>query len=115
MPTDPYRTSAGPELDAAIHVRVMHMSPAELCPAYSSDDAEAKRVLSTLRAGRESIVFGRTDLAGRTWFARYETNAMDGTEVFADTFALAICRLALLHASLSPASSRPQTQNRPSH
>ena len=42
------------------------------------------------------IIVGRTSLAGRTWFARYERNAMDGTEVFANTFALAVCRLALL-------------------
>jgi hypothetical protein len=46
--------------------------------------------------GKPSVVVGHTSLPGRTWFARYERDAMDGTEVFADTFALAICRLALL-------------------
>lgn len=32
------------------------------------------------------------------YFARYETDPSDGTEVLADTKELAICRLALLRA-----------------
>jgi hypothetical protein len=96
MEHDPYRAEAGPELDAVIHRRLMQMVAAGPCPAYSTDDMLAKQVLSRLRMGRPSVIVGRTSLPGRTWFARYEHNAMDGTEVFADTFALAICRLALL-------------------
>jgi hypothetical protein len=49
-----------------------------------------------MKMGKPAVIVGRTTLPGRTWFARYERNQMDGTEVFADTFALAICRLALL-------------------
>ena len=97
LQNDPYQAQAGPELDAFIHLRVMKQTaPGAVCPAYSSEDKQAKRVLSTLRTGRPSVIVGRTSLVGRTWFARYERDAMDGTEVFAATFALAICRLALL-------------------
>jgi hypothetical protein len=62
-------------------------------------------VLSRLKRGEPSVVVGRTGLPGRTWFARYERNAMDGTEVFANTFALAICRLALLRLAEIEAGS----------
>jgi hypothetical protein len=97
MEDDPYRVEAGPELDAIIHGRLMRRTVAAgPCPGYSTDDKLAKQVLSTLRMGKPSVIVGRTSLPGRTWFARYERNAMDGTEVFANSFALAICRLALL-------------------
>ena len=97
MQTNPYKADAGPGLDAVIHVRVMNQSVSGgPCPAYSTEDKLAKRVLSKLRTGQPAVIVGRTSLVGRTWFARYERNAMDGTEVFASTFALAICRLALL-------------------
>ena len=95
--SDPYKAQAGPELDTVIHLRLMNQPVSnEPCPAYSTEDKLAKRVLSKLRTGRSAVIVGRTELEGRTWFARYERNAMDGTEVFASTFALAICRLALL-------------------
>jgi hypothetical protein len=97
MQNDPYKAQAGPELDAVIHLRLMNQSVSDgPCPGYSTDDKFAKRVLFKLRTGQPSVIIGRTQLEGRTWFARYERNAMDGTEVFASTFALAICRLALL-------------------
>lgn len=97
MQNDPYKTEAGPELDAVIHGRLMKQTlPAGSCPAYSSDDSLARQVLSRMRTGKPSVIVGRTNLPGRTWFARFERDAMDGTEVFADTFALAVCRLALL-------------------
>jgi hypothetical protein len=94
---DPYKAEPGPELDALIHQRVMkNRGEVQLCPAYSSDDKAAKRVLTVLRSGRPSVIVGRTSLPGRTWYARFERDTRDGTEVFADSFALAICRLALL-------------------
>ena len=97
MQDDPYRITAGAELDEVIHGRVMEKAVgARIYPAYSTDDKVAKQLLSRIRTGKTRVVVGRTSLVGRTWFARYEGNAMDGTEVFADTFALAICRLALL-------------------
>ena len=97
MQSDPYKALAGPELDAFIHVRLMNRSVSSTpCPAYSTEDKLAKVVLSKLRTDQPSVIVGRTELEGRAWFARYERNAMDGIEVFASTFALAVCRLALL-------------------
>jgi hypothetical protein len=95
---DPYKADPGPELDAVIHLRLMKLSvPAGPCPPYSTDKDTAKRVLSVLRTGKPSVIVGRTSLeGGRSWFARYERTAINGTEVFGDTFALAVCRLALL-------------------
>src|SRR5438045_2472483 len=95
---NPYQVQAGPELDALIHEHVMSETAVSInCPCYSTDAKLAKTVLARLRArGKALFTVGRTQLEGRTWFARSETNLMNGTEVFADTFALAICRLALL-------------------
>ncbi len=97
MHADPYRAGPGPELDALIHERLMKLPCKDgRAPAYSADTNLAKRVLTKLKMGQQSVIVGRTSLEGRTWFARYERNEMDGTEVFADSFELAICRLALL-------------------
>ena len=94
---DPYRAQAGPALDALIHQHVMNEPATSAgCPAYSTDDKLAKSVLGKLKSrGRLLFTIGRTELEGRTWFARSETNAMNGTEVFAESFPLAVCRLAL--------------------
>jgi hypothetical protein len=71
-------------------------------PAYSTDQKAAYEVLATLKKSSSAkVIVGRTSLRDKRWFARYETNPSDGTEVFADTEALAICRLALLHAARS--------------
>ena len=98
LQSDPYHMMAGHELDTLIHWRIMkQVSPRVTCPAYSSEDKQAKKVLAALRhLGRGCVIIGRTHLEGKGWFARYETNAMDGTEVFAETFALAVCRIAML-------------------
>lgn len=93
---NPYKVQAGTELDRFIHGSVMNAPAADACPAYSTEDKIAKRVLSRLRECEPAVIVGRTGLQGRSWFARYESNAMDGTEVFAETFALAVCRLAVL-------------------
>jgi hypothetical protein len=95
---DPYRIQAGPELDQLIHALVMSQK-SEPPPLYSSDESAARAVLAKLKencSGR--VIVGNTRLRDKKWFARYETNPSDGTEVFADTEALAICRLALLRA-----------------
>jgi hypothetical protein len=97
--TDPYRVPAGGELDQMIHSCVMGQS-SEASPPYSQDSEAASRVLSKLKQVTHAhVVVGRTSLKGRAWFARYETDPSDGTEVFGDTSALAICRLALLHTA----------------
>ena len=96
---NPYRMPAGPEMDQLIQRCVMRVSGAD-CPPYSSDDKEARRVLARLKAltGR-SVIVGNTAMRHTRWFARYETDPSDGTEVLAESLALAICRLALLHAA----------------
>jgi hypothetical protein len=94
--TDPYKIPAGPELDQLIHQEVMGQGLGD-CPLYSSDESAARQVLAQLKASGLHVVVGRTLLRSRKWFARYETNPSDGTEVWAETSALAICRLALLH------------------
>jgi len=105
---NPYQAQAGPELDALIHEHVMRETivPGK-CPCYSTDTTLAKVVLAKLKTrGGMLFTIGRTELEGRTWFARSETNVMNGTEVFADTFALAICRLALLRLEETESKSR---------
>lgn len=96
---NPYSAEAGPALDHLIHERVMGLPPGE-CPPYSTEEKEARRVLAKLKADSEkTVIVGRTALPKKRWFARYETNPSDGTEVLAETLALAICRLALLRAA----------------
>ncbi|MHC1763260.1 MAG: hypothetical protein AB9869_02985 [Verrucomicrobiia bacterium] len=95
---NPYQIPAGPELDQLIHLRVMEQSSPD-CPPYSTDESAARRVLARLRyVSGHAVVVGRTSLRRHRYFARYETDPSDGTEVLADTKELAICRLALLQA-----------------
>jgi hypothetical protein len=93
---DPYHIEAGRDLDQLIETLVMG-SGAAIAPAYSDDDRAARLVLNRLKElTRARVIVGRTALRDRRWFARYETDPSNGTEVFAPTAALAICRLALL-------------------
>lgn len=96
---NPYRIQAGPELDRLVHIHVMRQPNPEI-PPYSTDEKESRRVLNKLKTdlGR-TVITGRTAMRKQTWFARYETNPSDGTEVLAETLELAICRLALVRAS----------------
>ncbi len=96
---NPYQILPGPQLDGIIHEQIMKMAVSSNgYPAYSNDTKLAKRVLGKLEsANNRRVTIGRTHVENRTWFARFETNSMDGTEVLAETFALAVCRLALLH------------------
>jgi hypothetical protein len=96
---DPYRMPAGPELDQLIHTRVMGLADNEH-PTYSTDERAARRVLARIKAesGR-TVVVGKTALRNARYFARYETDPSDGTEVLAESLPLAICRLALIHFS----------------
>lgn len=94
--TDPYHMPAGPELDRLIQEWVMN-KPGQECPAYSTDEGEADRVLERLETvPRLDVTVGRTSRRSGKWFARYESDPSDGTEVWAESRALAICRLALL-------------------
>ncbi len=98
LDVDPYQIPAGPKLDELIHQRVMGRSGGE-CPPYSSDEKAARSVLAKVKSyGDRTVVVGRTALRRKRWFARYESDASDGTEVLAESLPLAICRLALLRA-----------------
>jgi hypothetical protein len=93
---NPYEIPAGPELDRLVHRQVMEEMDSEP-PAYSSDEKASRRVLARVKAlGGTRVVVGQTALRKKRWFARYESNSSDGTEVLAETLPLAICRLALL-------------------
>jgi hypothetical protein len=109
---DPYRVQAGCELDNLIHSRVMGRTSVG-SPPYSKDPDAARCVLTRLKELTHArVIVGRTALRSRPWFARYETDPSDGTEVFGDTPALAICRLALLHATKA---ARPRLAPEPVH
>ena len=94
---NPYGAMAGHELDALIHLHVMKsVDVLEVCPAYSTEMTEAKKVLTALKSSfATSVTFGDTELAEWKWFARVD-RVRHGTEVLAETLPLAICRLALL-------------------
>jgi hypothetical protein len=71
--------------------------PGGECPPYSTNEKAARSVLAKVKSyGDRTVVVGRTTLRRKRWFARYESDASDGTEVLAETFPLAISRLALL-------------------
>lgn len=96
---NPYRLPAGADLDRLVQRQVMGL-PLEQCPPYSTDEKAARQVLAKLRSAcSKNIVVGKTSLRKTRWFARYETNPSDGTEVLAESLPLAICRLALLRAA----------------
>ena len=93
---NPYQLPQGPDLDRLVHVQVMGRTD-QNPPPYSTDEKAARQVLAKLRSTADrTVVTGRTALRKKRWFARYESDASDGTEVLAETLALAICRLALL-------------------
>jgi len=98
---DPYHMAAGEDLDRLVHSIVIRSS--EPCPAYSTEPNPAELVLAKLKGTtRGRVVLGRTGSRNQKWFARYESDPSDGTEVWADTAPLAICRLAVLHAIKHP-------------
>lgn len=99
---NPYQVKAGAELDRLVHRHVLGRPDSETageCPNYSTDEVVAREVLAKLKSLVHSrVTVGQTRLRDKRWFARYETNPSDGTEVFGESRPLAICRLALLHA-----------------
>jgi hypothetical protein len=97
---NPYRIDAGPELDAAIHQFVFGQADNGARPRYSLERNEAEKVAARLKADYGlGVVTGRTRLASKPWFARYENDPSTSTEVIAETESLAICRLALVRIS----------------
>ena len=95
---NPYTFPAGAELDEIIHRRIFGKKSIEGgLPKYSLDPEESARLRARLKSMYgHPIVFGRTRIPGRTYFARYDSDPSTATEVVAATEPLATCRLALL-------------------
>ena len=105
---DLYRIEAGPELDRIIHERVFHQIPEDSCPGYSTSRELAQRVLRHLIDRFDSsVVTGRTrSNRAKRYFARYGSDPSTSTEVLAETFALAVCRLAAIRVRPRRSSDR---------
>lgn len=96
---DPYRMPAGPDLDAVIHCHIIGHSPQQVPPCYSTDEREADKLRKIMEANYGvALMYGRTGIVEKAWFARYEIDPGNPTEVLAETYPLAICRLTLLRA-----------------
>jgi hypothetical protein len=94
--SNPYHVAAGRDLDAYIHGEILKNGPTKSCPNYSTELKDADALRRSIEAKHKmKIVSGKT-LAGKVWFARYEIDTGNPTEVHAETYPLAICRLVLL-------------------
>ncbi len=90
-----YKIPASEELNTAIHRDVLRRQPP--VPDYShADDAAQILEREMRRALPAKIVIGRVRRPVGHWFARYESDPSTATEVVAETYPLAISRLALL-------------------
>jgi hypothetical protein len=90
-----YKFPASEELNTAIHNDVLRKQPP--IPDYSRETAAAEALEKELRRVlRSKIVVGRVRRPVGHWFARYESDPSTATEVVAETYALAISRLAVL-------------------
>ncbi len=98
-PFNPYEIPAGRELDAYIHHQILKSPLSRDYPRYSTDSLSADKLKRRIEADYGlGIVCGRSTLADKSWFARYEIDAGNPTEVLAETYPLAICRLAILRS-----------------
>jgi hypothetical protein len=94
---NPYKASAGPQTDRAIHRRYFASDSAVL--PYSTDEEAASKVKSRIKAlYGYPVQTGQTKTRPRQYFARFESGPSTATEVLADSAALAICRLGLVIA-----------------
>lgn len=98
MTLNPYKAPSGVDLDTIIHQRVMGYPPQPSIPSYSSDEQAARQVERQLRkVVKDKITVGESRVAALPFFARYGTDPSTSTEVLAETYPLAVCRLALLY------------------
>ncbi|MCS1408285.1 MAG: hypothetical protein M2R45_01458 [Verrucomicrobia subdivision 3 bacterium] len=66
---DPYQLPAGPELHPIIHLEVLKRDEAKHYLPYSTDDAEAKKVLKYFKANyTRSLTTGSTIIRGKDGF-----------------------------------------------
>lgn len=84
-------------MDAAVHLFMTGTAPTLGCPTYSTDPKLAEKVAAKLKSEYGlTVEAGRTRIARKPYFARYDTDPSTSTEVIAETLPLAICRLALV-------------------
>ncbi len=95
---DLYRIPAGPDLDRIVHEKVFRTDQTSDCPPYSTDEDLARKVYRELRKRFDSsVIIGKTRTnSGKRYFARYGSDPSTSTEVLAESFPLAICRMAAL-------------------
>ena len=95
---NPYTLPAGPELDEIVQKQVF-ASAGDPAP-FSTDENLADKVKVQLKSlyGHD-VVVGKTRIPSKRYFARFESGASTSTEVIAETYPLAICRLACVLAA----------------
>jgi hypothetical protein len=93
---NPYKAEPGVDLDRQIHQIFFPNNSSSPAP-YSTDDKAAEKVRNRLKSlYRYPVVTGQTQTRPRHFYARFESGPSTSTEVLADTYPLAICRLALI-------------------
>ena len=101
---NPYTFPAGEELDRAV---TNALFPGSDPLPFSTDPRLASKLKTRLKAlYGHPVVEGTTRLAGRKYFARFESGPSTSTEVLAESMPLAICRLAVLLAANHKERSR---------
>lgn len=97
---DPFRAAPGRELDAHIHHQILKQPLSSIYPSYSTDPSAANVLRKHLEASKGlRITVGKTATHPSSWFARYEIDKGNPTEVLADSYPAAICRLAILRSN----------------
>ena len=94
---NPYTISPGSELDDLIHERLFGGNSSQETLAYSTEVNLADKVKARMKSlYGHKVVTGETRSRQKRYFARLDDDPSTSTEVLADTYPLAICRLALL-------------------
>ena len=94
---NPYKASAGPEIDAALNNA--YFNGQDPVAAFSTDPASAKSLVTKIEAiHRKKVIIGQTRTRPPRHFARLETDPSTSTEAMAESYPLAVARLALVLA-----------------
>jgi len=97
-PGNPYKANAGADLDIRLH-DYFFANTADQPLAYSTDEKAADKLRARMRSFYGyRVETGTTSLRHARFFARLESGPSTSTETLAETYPLAICRLALVVA-----------------
>ena len=92
---NPYKAPAGTELDLALHQRFFGNDTPPL--PYSTEDKAADKLKALLKSKYGfPVLTGETRTRPRKYFARFDSGPSTATETLAETYALAMARLALV-------------------